>query len=657
MALAKASSGLSTSREEAAVSLCCYGYLQILYDRFRTLFNIWIYKKEDCSLCRPYFREGSSTSIVLNQTAVSPEALRRCHGCLVVEFAILFCGHIIERKGKNFRFSTCYTQVNIDRTEFILEGEEDRDGTQIRVCAKLEMLKTTRSDKDDTWFQWMLGFLEARLRRHQPRYIERAFETHPVSGYTGSAAAFERIYSWFQICSTSHKACGGINRPPSLPTRVIDITEKNSIRLIEYEDSQSHYICLSHRWMDAKKMPRCTRANINFLKQQIPWDFLTQSFQDAISFAQEFSRWLVQQYPGQGPIRYIWIDSLCIIQDSPEDWDKESKLMCSIYEGAILTVAAASGADGCFSEAEEIFKGFEVSNPQRRNPRFYLRKGLPYHGEPALTRESNVAHAFSGGLDLFTRGWVMQERLLSRRFIIFSPNEIMWECFEISDCECGRLSRRIRQAGLALFKAAHEFGEGKQKEDPNYPMNPISLKVAYHTSLKDVDERRMRNPRDWWRRLVEIFSSMNLTKDSDRLPALMGLATQFGRETGMDNYIIGNWMASLPFDLAWYTDTPASGLLDQDRSHPISSWTWVSCASPVRIPREATPEKFIACAKLNSVSHTLDSRVSLNITCSVFTATTDYISESTAPLVGEYFPDSTSLAIIPANKRIVTSLA
>ncbi|KAF4625545.1 hypothetical protein G7Y89_g12622 [Cudoniella acicularis] len=663
MARAEASSGLSMPREEAAVSFSRHGYLQTFYHRFSTLLGVWAYRKEECPLCRPYFASYSlSPNAVLTQVLPSPEEQGRCHGCWVLRFAISFCAHIIkiEKKGEIIRASGCYINSSIGRTEFIVCAIEERDGYQVGIEAHLEMLKTTQLNKDSSWVQWISGFLEARWRGHQPIYIERAFETHPISGYTGSSAAFEKIYSWFQVCSTSHQACNSNFHPPSLPTRVIDITDRNNMRLIEGEDSQSHYICLSHRWIDEKKMPRCTQANIKSLKQHIPWNFLTQSFQDAISFAQAFSKWHVQQYPGQDPIRYIWIDSLCIIQDSAKDWDKEARLMGFIYEGAILTVAAASGTDGCFSEAEQIFKGFEISNPQRRNPRLYLRKGLPYHGTPALEKESNTAHEFSGGLDLFTRGWVMQERLLSRRLVIFSPHEIMWECFEISDCECGRLSGGIKGKAIEghigphfdVARELYKYEEQHRTEDPNYLLSPMPFKVAYHMSLKDGDEYRMRKIRDWWRRLVDTYSSLSLTKESDRLPALTGLATWFGRTTGMEDYIIGHWMASLPFDLAWCTYTPADGFLDQDRSHPVSSWSWASCAGPVQMPREATPEGLVVCAKLNSVSPTFGSSISLNIRCSIFTATTDHLSDSNFPLVSEYLPDSASSLTVPANKRM-----
>ncbi|KAK1637951.1 hypothetical protein BDP81DRAFT_480780 [Colletotrichum phormii] len=209
-----------------------------------------------------------------------------------------------------------------------------------------------------------------------------------------------------------------------MPTRLIDISDRDNMLLVEGVTKRSHYFALSHRWIEASKMPRCVSSNIGSLKKNIPWSALTRNFQDAI------------------PIRYVWIDSLCIVQDSVADWDAESKLMCSVYEGALLTVAAAAGPDGCFAAAERK----SLRPPSR--------------------------------LDLMTRGWVMQERLLSRRFIVFAPNE---------------------------------------------------------------GEHAARNLRNWWRRLVERYTTLDLTQESDRLPAIMGLAIQYGRWTGqeMKGYLAG----------------------------------------------------------------------------------------------------------------------
>jgi len=68
--------------------------------------------------------------------------------------------------------------------------------------------------------------------------------------------------------------------------------------------------------------------------------------------------------PTSEPLKYLSIDSLCIIQDSVEDWDRESAMMCSNYENAILTIALASGTERCYYEAGVVFKGFNMTKPQ-----------------------------------------------------------------------------------------------------------------------------------------------------------------------------------------------------------------------------------------------------------------------------------------------------
>jgi hypothetical protein len=181
------------------------------------------------------------------------------------------------------------------------------------------------------------------------------------------------------------------------------------MRLVDSNGRRGHYICLSHRWMDPEHMPRCTQSNVASLKKCIPWSWITSTFQDAIIFAKYFAHWHASEYPDHDLIEHIWIDSLCIIQDSAEDWENQSKLMCSVYEGAILTVAAAAGTSGCFSTADPAYSGLAISDLQYAKARTYIREALPNHtldfGHQADSSELRMS-----SFDLLNRGWVLQER-------------------------------------------------------------------------------------------------------------------------------------------------------------------------------------------------------------------------------------------------------
>ncbi|PVH86185.1 hypothetical protein DL98DRAFT_357004, partial [Cadophora sp. DSE1049] len=137
-------------------------------------------------------------------------------------------------------------------------------------------------------------------------------------------------------CLTEHEACYFPPEDPPFPTRVIDVgtLEDPVIKLFETEGSHGRWIALSYRWgPKAPSTPRLktTIATLPEFKNNIPWDLIPRVLQDAISVTR-----------GLG-IRYIWIDSFCIVQDWRADWEREAARMAGVYRDSYLTIAA-SGA-------------------------------------------------------------------------------------------------------------------------------------------------------------------------------------------------------------------------------------------------------------------------------------------------------------------------
>jgi hypothetical protein len=132
-----------------------------------------------------------------------------------------------------------------------------------------------------------------------------------------------------------------------LPTRLLDVDPvAQTVRLVDTASLSLGisdgvpYVALSHCW-GADTAVRCTttRANEAERRRSIACGLLPKTFQDAILITRKLS------------FRYMWIDSLCIIQDDPSDWQHESSRMASVYQGAALTLAATDaedGAGGCF---------------------------------------------------------------------------------------------------------------------------------------------------------------------------------------------------------------------------------------------------------------------------------------------------------------------
>jgi Heterokaryon incompatibility protein (HET) len=633
----------------AHVSHIGFGYLQTLCRILQRYLRAWVYIQDDCEICRSYFPDSELEMSGLIRSSPDPRLFEpnqeaRCHGCRVVCFFISFLGYLRKKRPIGTPMKVSFSlehQIHHTYIDAHLEPSAS-EGQNIR----LEIFRTTAADQSLSWLQWLSGFYKFSHRGDLPFFLSYAPQQTIISANTGSQAAFSKVFSWFKACTADHPACGNNLDVPLLPTRVIDIAKKDNLALVESKGCKGHYICLSHRWIDPEYMPRCTQQNIASLKRSIPWTWITPTFQDAITFARHFSHWHASEYPDHDPIHYIWIDSLCIIQDSVEDWDNESKLMCSVYEGAILTVAAATGTGGCFSIADPAYKGFGISKLQHDISRIYVREALPNHDLTSPSIQVLEPRIPASSLDLLNRGWVLQERLLSRRFVLFTPLEVMWECLESSDCECGfkrapRLSERRHQKGssqLEFIHAIHAFSESNAMKEPNYPIQPIPLKIAYHRSLNNRSGDRERNIRNWWRRLVEIFSGLNLTKDSDTIPALAGLATQLSRACGKEEPLFGHFLDGLPMDLAWYV----SPLVDEGRPpmDSVPSWSWAHCKNPVRMPYEDIDHSLKVCGLI--ISGPSRQSNSLRIRCSVFTGFSGKLADTSFPLTERYFPDRIS---------------
>lgn len=173
-------------------------------------------------------------------------------------------------------------------------------------------------------------------------------------------------------------------------------------------------MALSHRWGSPQQHAKfCTyTSNIGELRRGIDVARLPKAFQDAIRVTR-----------GLG-LQRLWIDSVCIVQDDPDDWDAESKLMERVFSSAYCTIAAS-----CSSGSSD---GFLKQRPERQCVAMQGpgRDGTYYVCEPIDNFYGDVEQS-----ELNQRGWVLQERALSRRTIYFAETQSYWECGEGVRCE------------------------------------------------------------------------------------------------------------------------------------------------------------------------------------------------------------------------------
>ncbi|RMZ06078.1 hypothetical protein D0862_04729 [Hortaea werneckii] len=275
--------------------------------------------------------------------------------------------------------------------------------------------------------------------------------------------------------------------------------------------------------------------------------------------------------PGLG-IRHLWIDALCIVQDDDEDWQRESSRLAETYSGAEIVFVAAAAAD--------VEGGL---NPPTDFPDWrHLTEGQIEVG-PIWVRAKDHWRDACEMLPISARAWTYQERLLARRCLIFGESEVVWECMQGCRCVCS---------------AAHTVA--CQSEPHLLPWLPSAGTPERHfASSQDAYE--------FWSYAVLKFSRMQLTRPTDRLPAISAIASVVQAETG-DQYLAGLWRRGLLMQLAWRPF--GSGAMDPPYDVYVApSWSWASFPSNVNIPAAGQPEEL--CAEAAEILHVRSKPVNL----------------------------------------------
>jgi hypothetical protein len=285
-------------------------------------------------------------------------------------------------------------------------------------------------------------------------------------------------------------------------------------RELKHEAAPVQYLTLSHSWSSGM-VTKLLKTNLTHFRKRIPLQSLSQTFRDAIDVTRRLT------------FRYLWIDSLCIVQDCADDWLKESSAMRDVYKGCacnIAATAASEGCDGLFAQRDSLLiSPFIIDVDWKGHQQQYLcfRGAVRYSGfiKAALNR----------------RGWVIQERLLSPRTIHFS-SQLFWECKELEACE-------TYPKGLP---------EGMNIEDEEESLRFYSFQLQEKSWLNDIKS----NPDskyEVWEAIVESFMCCGLTKEEDKLVALSGLVKEM-QPFMYDEYVAGLWRKDLIKELVWLVE-------------------------------------------------------------------------------------------------------
>ncbi|GAP84622.1 putative tol protein [Rosellinia necatrix] len=419
-----------------------------------------------------------------------------------------------------------------------------------------------QSDPKRLTFDRRQFFEVFRLAESDPRAFPTIQTGYALSRSTASAETLAKVKSWIGDCKGTHESCRARDCGEGyMPKRIIHLSNGN-IALMEGVKPHT-YACLSHCWGPSQSLLKTLSTTIDDLKKNVPWISLSKTFQDAIDICRRLD------------IQYIWIDSLCIIQDSDEDWAEESAKMADIYANAFLTIAATKskdGAGGCYSDrdARYVDCGTVVEGS------VYIRGQIPRFGGPAGSK------AGEEGWPLLLRGWVYQEMSLSARVLHFGRQEVVWQC---------RTHRRSESGSNDSDYAKITFGDGHAPPEGRH---------------NDAWDEGSPNDRPWYD-AVNDYSGLALSFDKDKLPALAAISQgEANNRSADDRFLAGLWNNSFLLDMLWevYPQNSANGPVKKPANNSAPSWSWASVKSRVKwfmFKNYMSPHYPLDCTKLEAV--------------------------------------------------------
>jgi hypothetical protein len=377
---------------------------------------------------------------------------------------------------------------------------------------------------------------------------------------------------WFHQCLEQHSACNRERLATTwYPTRLLWLQEPSqshdSIRLIETakEAPSGPYATLSHCWGGASFL-QLKKTSLSTFCAGIPTTELPKTFQEAI---------LVARFLG---ISYIWIDSLCIMQDKDDlsDWYREAASMDRVYMHSLCNISATDAKDG----SHGLFRNRDLHHVRQARAKVCVTEfQCPTKYVDCIVHDLSLQRASVRNSVLGQRGWVLQETVLAPRVLHFAAHQLFWECREHAACE--------RYPG----GFPEDFGAMRFKVDQDYGARDQDASGTRH----DVAHASTR-PDDWrgWSSLISAYTSMSLTCPSDKLIALSGIAKQYAARYD-DTYVAGMWRKKLLHQLLWFVTHNATRMEGSLQTHPTvyraPSWSWAAIDCRV----QQVPDDFYSC--------------------------------------------------------------
>ena len=341
--------------------------------------------------------------------------------------------------------------------------------------------------------------------------------TGTLHGDPGSDESLALMNGWIDDCQRCHQLCRVNPQQVGGPKRLLQCLSDGSVRLVDTQSipQRCDYIALSYCWGDGTAVKKTTEKTLDRHQSGIPNDDLPRLFREVAALARGLN------------INYLWIDALCIVQDSKEDNDKKDQIMHmgNIFRRALVVVVAAS--------AESPIDSLLRVKPQSGQSHTWRTASLIRYEEVDLDvkfrKRDPGAHLFTDATKstpVGQRAWCFQDRAMASRCLIFRDDEVVWECRSCCLCECGSTTRRpYRRPYRKMLPTFAEFAP--------FQLDGI---LPYYADAEAAYS--------FWETAVNNYSGRALTFETDRLPAISAVASIVAKSTG-DRYLAGLWRDDL----------------------------------------------------------------------------------------------------------------
>ncbi|KAF4949936.1 hypothetical protein FGADI_8537 [Fusarium gaditjirri] len=475
-----------------------------------------------------------------------------CHLCIIIAHAFDDKSkEVFKRMGSDEAVRLCFKYRTVERDP---SGKLDWDErtnmaiTDIALGIDLpdEFWLAIRSDRGSVLDE--VSF-DLRIRPLQETDTSHVVKTMPGKhASTMNDQNLQLASKWTKGCNRSHPICKEFQprRSKWRPTRLLHVGSESQQPRLVIPSVPTPYIALSYCWGTANTVT-LTEATLAPFQKEVPLASLPTTIRDAIATTRDLG------------YEYLWVDALCIIQDSKPDWIKESSQMGSIYGSAVLTLAAA----GTSSVQDSIFC--------RRDPRAVrpcvanimhssTYRGVSYPWAIYPHQPERLLFDAINESPLSRRAWALQELLVSPRTLVFGSKQMVWSC--------------------ATTEASETFPLGL---DPKF-----SSVVNERASLSHLRQKLMRvsnleeEPSEFWNGFISRYTKARLTFGFDTLVALQGIveritASRQGSNKSMPEleYVAGLWRdANFQQSLLWRPKDGSSPNRPEDYRAP--SWSWAS---------------------------------------------------------------------------------